>query len=113
MNPGELNHRITFIEDVNRNSHITDDNGAPVEDWQPWRSFWSNKKGLSGRVFYAAEAVNAEADIIFTIRFIKGIRTDMRIVDNDGFVYKIKVPPLDKDGKRRFLTITASVISAG
>jgi SPP1 family predicted phage head-tail adaptor len=112
MNPGKLNHKITIIEDINRGKNITDDNGAPIEDWKPWKPIWSNKKGLTGRVFYAAQSVNAETDVFFTIRYIKGIRTDMRIMDNEG-TYRIKVPPLDEDGKRRYLTITASIITAG
>jgi SPP1 family predicted phage head-tail adaptor len=113
MNPGDLNRKITIIKDLNRGQNNTDDNGAPIENWQPVMNPWANKKGLSGRVFYAAEAVNAETDIIFTIRYRKGITTDMRIVDDEGNTYEIKVPPLDKDGTKRFLTITASIIQAG
>ena len=111
MNPGELNHRITIIEDVNRSLNITDENGAPIENWETWRASWSNKKGLSGRVFYAAEAVNAETDVIFIIRYCKGIRTDMRITD-DECTYRIK-GIVDKEGTRRYWTITANIITAG
>lgn len=110
-NPGELNHKITIIEDINRGQNITDDNGAPIENWQPWKSPWSCKKGLSGRVFYAAQAVNAETDVIFKIRYRKGLRKDMRIVDNEG-TWRIKAA-IDKEGKRQFIWITASITEAG
>lgn len=111
MNPGELNHRITITQDINRGSNITDDNGAPIENWQEYKKAWSKKTGLSGRVFYAAEAVNAEMDSIFTIRYDKNIKPYMRIVDDAG-KYRIKAI-IDKEGTRRYMTITASLIEAG
>lgn len=111
MNISSLNHRITIIQDLNRGSNITDENGAPKENWQPFKSLWSNKKGLSGRVFYAAQAVNAETDVIFTIRYDKSIKTYMKITDNEG-EYKIKAL-VDKEGTRRYWTIAASVVTTG
>ena len=111
MNPGKLNRRITIIEDINRGANITDNNGAPIENWKTWKTLWSNKKGLSGRLFYAAEAVNAETDVIFIIRYVKGIRTDMRIIDDEGNYERIV--PVDREGTKKFWTVTASVITAG
>jgi SPP1 family predicted phage head-tail adaptor len=111
MNPGLLNRKITIIHDLNRDQNLTDENGAPVEDWQPYKTIWANKKGLTGRVFYAAQAVNSETDVIFTIRYDKSIKTYMRITDDAG-EYRIKAI-LDKEGKRRYLTITAGIIEAG
>lgn len=111
MNPGKLNHRITIIQDINRGSNITDDNGAPIENWHEVKKAWCNKKGLSGRTFYAAQAVNAETDVIFTLRYDKSIKTFMRITDDEG-EYKIKAL-VDKEGNRRYWTITASIIEAG
>ena len=111
MNPGELNHRITITEDLNRDSHEKDENGFPIENWQTWKPLWSSKRGLSGRVFYAAMAVQSENNVIFKVRYIKGIRPDMRIVDDEG-TYEIIGKPVDKDGKRRELYITANEVKA-
>lgn len=110
MNPGELNHRITIVEDANRGKNITNENGFPVEDWKIWRRPWSKKQGLYGRVFYAAAATQSETDVVYKIRYINGLRNDMRIIDIDG-TYKIKAA-VDKEGKRQFLWITASKVDA-
>ena len=109
---GTYNNKITFIQDINRGKNITDDNDNPIENWQPWKTVWCKKEGLSGRIFYQAEAVQAETDILFTIRYMKGITTDMRIVCGAD-TYRIKVPPLDKDSKKRELQVTASLITNG
>lgn len=111
MKISKLDRRITIIEDVNREQNITDDNGAPIENWNTWETVWANKKGLSGHVFYAAAAVNAETDVVFTIRYVKHVRTDMRITDSEG-TYSIKAI-IDKEGTKRYLTITASIITTG
>ena len=112
MNVGTYNKKLTFIQDVNRGRDIKDANDNSIEDWKPWKTVWGKKEGLSGRVFYQAEAVQAEADMLFTIRYMKGITTDMRIVHNTD-TYRIKVPPLNKDGKKREFEITGSLITSG
>lgn len=112
MNIGAYNRKITFMQDVNKDKGTKDENDNPIEDWQPWKTIWCKKEGLSGRTFYQAKAVQAETDILFTIRYMEGITTDMRIVENSN-TYRIKVPLLDKDGKKRELQITASLISNG
>lgn len=112
MNIGTYNRKITFMQDVNKDKDIKDDNDNLIEDWQPWKTVWCKKAGLSGRTFYQAEAVQAETDILFTIRYMEGITTDMIIADNTG-TYRIKVPPLNIDGRKKELQITASLISNG
>lgn len=112
MDIGKYKSKITIIQDINRGRNITDDNDNPIEDWQIWKTVWARKEGLSGRVFYQAEAVQAECDILFTIRYIAGITTDMRIKEGTN-LYRIKVPPQDKDGRKQEMVLTASIISSG
>jgi SPP1 family predicted phage head-tail adaptor len=109
---GKYKTRITIIQDINRGQNITDDNDNEIENWQSWKTVWARKQGLQGRVFYQAEAVKTECDILFTIRYMTGITTDMRIKEGTD-IYRIKVPPQDIDGRKQEMVITASIISSG
>ncbi|WP_051624055.1 phage head closure protein [Clostridium akagii] len=115
MGAGKYNHKITIVQNINRNlsNPPTDENGTPLENWQPFKKPWSRKEGLNARLFYAAAASQSETDTIFLIRYFKGITPDMKIVDNEG-TYLIKGKPADKDGNRKELTIyTEEVVNSG
>lgn len=105
MNPGELNTRIIIQQYVT----ATDSDGFETQQWVDFKRLWSKKTGLTGRVFYAAAAVQSESDVIFKIRYRKDITSSMRIVEG-SHVYEIKADPIDKDGKKKELYITASEV---
>lgn len=105
MNPGELNTKIT----VQQYQTTTDDEGFQTQQWVDFKKLWSKKTGLSGRIFYAAAAVQSEQDVIFMIRYCKDIKENMRIVEGDN-IYDIKAI-VDKTGKRREMYITASKVT--
>lgn len=107
MNPAELNTRITIQE----YKSVSDDDGFESKEWVEFKKLWSKKTGLSGRVFYAAAAVQSESDVVFKIRYTKGITSSMRIVEGEN-TYEIKADPVDRDGKRKELYITASKVTA-
>ena len=109
MNPGELNRRIV----IQRNAVTTDDSANIIETWSTYATVWAAKRGLSGREYYAASAVQAETDVVYTIRYsatAAGITAGMQIVD--GATYNIK-SVIDKDGRREWLEIRATKIQAG
>lgn len=104
MNPGELNHHII----IQIYTTVTDDDGFTTKDWVKFKSPWASKQGLLGRAFYAAAAVQAENDVTYKIRYTKGIKAGMRIVDGVD-IYYIKIDPIDRDGKRKELYLVCNV----
>lgn len=104
MNPGELNHHII----IQIYTTITDDDGFKIKDWIKFKSLWANKQGLIGRVFYAAATVQSENDVTYKIRYTKGIKQGMRVVDGDD-IYYIKIDPVDKDGNRKELYLICDI----
>lgn len=117
MNPGELNTKIIIQQYVT----VTDNEGFENQQWQDFKPVWASETGLVGRNFYAAKAVQSESDKVFKIRYTKGITPKMRIVKGksiiDGkavyeHIYEIRSDPVDKDGRRKEMYITASEVIA-
>lgn len=79
MNIGDLRNRIT----IQKLTIITNENGFEEETWQDYKTIWASISNLFGREFYAASSVNAENTVKFTIRYIDGIDTTMRILFNN------------------------------
>ncbi len=101
MQAGDLFYKISI-------QHDTSD-GTTDPMWVTFATVWANKKGLAGRVFYQAAAVQSESDIIYTIRWQQGFTTGMRILD-DTSILRIKAPPIDVDGRRKWLEIHAEEV---
>ncbi len=101
---GKLDRIITIQRNVPGG---VDNKGHPVKKWVDYARTWAGKRGLSGREYYAAAAVQSENDVVFTVRYdtvTSKITSDMQIVDNME-VYSIKSAPVDKDGTKRWLEI--------
>lgn len=97
-----IQHRVTG----------TDENGYPYEEWQNFVVVWAAKRGLGGREYYAAAAVQSENDVVFTVRYnqtTSQITPEMRIIEGTDTEkpYNIK-SIVDKDGSKRWLEIRAS-----
>ncbi|MDV3428356.1 MAG: phage head closure protein [Bacillota bacterium] len=99
MNPGELNH---YLEIQQYGNGGTDEDGFPIQGWDHLMNIWASKQGLVGRAFYAAQAVQSENDVTFRIRYVKGIKAGMKVIDGDN-IYYLKVDPVDKKGDRKEL----------
>jgi len=111
MQAGDLRHKIKILS--NAAIDETNDNGCPVENWQPFIIVWAKKDGLKGRLFYQAAAAEAESDVLFTIRYHEGIKAGMKVV-HDTETFEIRIPPVDPDGSRRWLEIhTRQVLPNG
>ena len=106
MNPGILNTKII----VQYKKPVKVD-GFDQYEWTNFLTLWSEKTGLSGRTFYEAKATNSESNVVFRIRYVKGITPDMRILEGDN-VYQIVSKPVDKSGKKQELYITCSEVTA-
>lgn len=62
----------------------TDENGYPYEEWQNFVTVWAAKRGLGGREYYVAAAVQSEHDVVFTMRYnqtTSQITPEMRIIE--------------------------------
>jgi len=81
---GDLRHRITFQKFVT----TVNPNGFEVQTWEDITIVWAKASNLHGREFYAAAAVQAENTVEFTVRYLTGIDTSMRILFN-GKQYNI------------------------
>lgn len=105
---GKLNQVITIQHHVTG----TDENGYPYKEWQEFTKVWAYKRGLSGREYYAAAAVQSENDVVFTARYnskTRQITPEMRIIEGTDTEkpYNIK-SVIDKDGSKCWLEIRAS-----
>ena len=108
----DLRHKIIIQK---RGEDATDENGNPVESWLPIteKPIWAAKRGLTGRTFYAAAQVNAEDNILFTVRYnatTKTITADMRIVEGTH-TYTITAPPVDVGDAHQWIEIHAKEVT--
>lgn len=71
-----MNKRIT----IQQRSNSVSSNGFETESWTDYKTVWAGVSNLFGREFYAAATVQAENTVKFTIRYLSGITSDMRIV---------------------------------
>jgi len=104
MQAGNLNRRII----IQRNTS----DGSTSDAWRTIATVWANKKGTSGKLFYQAAAAQSKNEIVFTIRYKRGINTEMRIVENGDTArpFKITAEPIDPTGLRQWLEIHAQRI---
>ncbi|NFM47904.1 head-tail adaptor protein [Clostridium botulinum] len=106
MDPGKLNKRIKFVVEQNG----TDEDGYPLPGEKTIRECWARVRGLRGREFYNAAAVQAQDDKIFNCRYFKGLTQDIQIKYNKK-LYNIKSIN-DLNEKHVEYEIHASVVSS-
>ena len=74
MDPGKLNHRITFqIQNLD----------SEIEEWNDIVTTWASINPISGREYYQAETINSDLTHKVRLRYRKGITPDMRILYKD------------------------------
>ncbi|EJP6471361.1 phage head closure protein [Clostridium botulinum] len=106
MDPGKLNKRIKFVVEQNG----TDEDGYPLPEEKIIRECRASVRGLRGREFYNAAAVQAQDDKIFNCRYFKGLTQDIQIKYNKK-LYNIKSIN-DLNEKHVEYEIHASVVSS-
>ena len=100
MRGGKLDRLITIEQNVPaRNTH-----GEETAAWQEFATVWASKRDKGGREIFEGGVTQAEADTIFKIRFMDGVKRKMRIV-LDGVNYDIQATK--ELGRREGLEITA------
>lgn len=79
INPGEFRHKVTIEE----NRRIQNDYGEEVNEWQKVAETYAAIYPINGREFFAAESVNSEVTHKIQMRYICGIKPDMRVKYDD------------------------------
>ncbi|EKE68694.1 phage head closure protein [Oceanibaculum indicum] len=85
LQAGKLDRRLRIERKaVSRDAYL-----AEVVSWQEVATVWASKRDLSGREFFAADAVQSEVTTEITIRWRAGIGPELRLV-LDGAAYDIE-----------------------
>ncbi|HHX70331.1 MAG TPA: phage head closure protein [Gallicola sp.] len=79
MEIASLNKRIT-IQELKLSIN---ENGFEIEEWIDYKRVWAGVSNLHGREYFDAAAIQMENTVKFTIRYLPGIDTSMRIVFKD------------------------------
>jgi SPP1 family predicted phage head-tail adaptor len=81
--------------------------GAPLRTWNLFATWWARVNPLTGSEAYAAQQIQAKAQISLEGPFIAGVTAAMRINDHGAF-YDIVSPPLEfDDHSAKYMTILA------
>ena len=84
MKIGKLKHRVIL-----QRKEITEDElKQQTETWVDFAYVWAEVQPLSGREYFAAKQENAEVTTRITIRHLKDVKPDMRVLFNEK-VYEI------------------------
>lgn len=107
---GELNQSVTIEQPV-----TTKASGVATTTWVTFKSgVWASIHTMKSYERANANAVWPGADVRITIRYLNGVKGNMRIVDDAGTIYAILGQPNDIDRRHRWLEITAqSGVKAG
>ena len=93
MKIGKLRHRITIQEKVT----VPDGYGGVTSTWKDVATVWSSVEPLKGRELYAAQQVKAELTHRIRIRYMSGIKPEMRIAfDNRSFDIEAIIDPEER-----------------
>ncbi len=102
MRAGELDRKIV----IQSATSAQDDYGQPTETWATFATVWAKKRDLRGDEYFAAKQMTAKVDAIFTIRWLEGVLTTMRI-SYDGQYWDIR--SINELGRREGLELYAEV----
>ena len=72
---GDLRHPVTLKKPVITNN----EKGKPITSWVPVNTVYAEKKDVSGREFYVAQAHHAADTVTFTIRWRDDIDATWRV----------------------------------
>jgi len=73
---GKLRHRITIQDKVT----VPDGYGGMTSTWQDVATVWASVEPLKGKELYEAHQMKAELTHRVRIRYVEGIKPQMRIV---------------------------------
>lgn len=102
MRAGSLRHSITLQY---KSSVSKGTNGEEVITWGTFVTCWADAQPLRGREYIAMRQAASEITTRFTIRYLAGVNTTMRVVW-DSAIYNI-VEVIDVGGRNATLELLA------
>lgn len=100
IDPGRFDRQVT----IEKNTPTRDETGAEVDSWSTFARPWAEKLYKAGKEFFTGQQLQAEEQVMYRMRYIDGVKREMRIIDN-GMMYDILNVP--ERGRQRYLEITA------
>ena len=105
---GRLDRKILIEQPV----EVQDTFGTlATTGWTTFHIAWAEKQPLRGLEKLAADQRRYSAASIWTIRYLDGVTTKMRIVDEYGIKYRIT--SVKEVGRRHGLEIEAEIMQGG
>jgi SPP1 family predicted phage head-tail adaptor len=102
LNTGDLNTRGTIQQPV-----AVKVDGVTTTSWITFKTgVWASIKNMKSYDRANANAVYPGADVRITIRYLAGVKGNMRFVDDSGAIYAILGQPNDVDRKHQWLELT-------
>lgn len=102
MNPGKLDTRVTLLS----RTLSTDATGGAVETWSESVVVWASKEETAGRLFVAADRLQADTTTLFSVRYNTAITTQTRL-RVDSVDYVLTAPPREdaRYGRRQMMIV--------
>lgn len=101
---GQLKYKIT----IESPTSTADSYGAPSITWSKFTAVYAAKRHISARERFRADRFVSENIAIFSIRWVAGITTQMRIKFHNGSSYiYYQIKGVNEVDKRRWLEIIA------
>lgn len=92
MKIGKLRHRVIL-----QRKEITEDElKQQSETWVDFAYIWAAIQPLSGREYFSARQETAQVTTRITIRYLKGVTPDMRVLFNEKVYEILSVINLDE-----------------
>ncbi len=98
-----LRHRV----EIQKLTSVYDEWGDPTEEWATIATAWAAVEPVSGREYWAAATVRAEATVKVTLRYIPGITPQHRLLFR-GEIYDIK-SVINTETRNRELVLMCTV----
>jgi len=80
---GSLRHRIT----IQQLTTSQDAYGGIIETWTDLKTVWADVSPLSGREFWEAQQINSQIEGKIVIRYMTGVKPDMRVKFGSRYLY--------------------------
>lgn len=100
MRSGDMDRKIIIqSRTLSKNA-----SGEAEETWATFATVWAQKLDFAGKEYFAAKQVNSEVSTKFKIRWLSGLKMEMRI-SFDSIIYDIQ--SIAELGRREGIEIMA------
>lgn len=103
----DMRNKIT----IKRKIDAQNDYGEPIQNYEDFKAnIFASKEPILGNEFFSALATQNKVEVKFRMHYFEGVKSDMRVCDNDG-TYEIIGDPINvKNLNRELLLYCKKVI---